>query len=150
MIKLSKLTDYASVLLAVMARHPHMRWAAHELAEQTKVPKPTCVKVLKLLTRAGLLVSAQGAQGGYALARPASEIPVKAIIEAIEGRLAITECGTDEQLCKMTDHCSIMSRWRELGDRVNAMLTEVSLADLVSQTQLQDRSHDRIAARQIV
>lgn len=149
MIKLSKLTDYASVVLAVMAQHPHERWAAQELAERTQVPKPTCVKVLKQLTRAGLLVSAQGARGGYALARPASEIPVKAIIEAIEGQLAITECGTDEHLCKMTDHCAIMSRWRELGDRVNAMLTEVSLADLVSPTQLRDRSQDRIAARQI-
>lgn len=150
MIKLSKMTDYASVVLATMARQADARWTAQELAERTQVPKPTCIKVLKLLTRAGLLVSSQGAQGGYALARPAAEIPVRAIIEAIEGRMAITECGTNEQLCKITDHCSIMSRWRELGDRVNAVLTEVSLADLVSPTQLQTRSSNRIAARQIV
>ncbi|MDG1157092.1 MAG: SUF system Fe-S cluster assembly regulator, partial [Litorivicinaceae bacterium] len=111
MVRLSKLTDYASVILAQMARKPDVLWSAGQLSEDSLVPKPTCIKLLKLLVKGGVLNSTQGARGGYSLARPPSQIPVKTIIEAIEGPTAITECGTDETLCRLTDHCSVMSRW---------------------------------------
>jgi Predicted transcriptional regulator len=88
MIRLSKLTDYASVLLAAMARESKALWSAGELSESTGIPKPTCVKLLKLLVRHGVLNSTQGARGGYSLSRSAKDILVKTIIEAIEGPMA--------------------------------------------------------------
>lgn len=149
MIRLSKLTDYASVLLAVMARQPDVLWTATQLSVHSNVPKPTCIKLLKQLAKQGLLNSIQGARGGYTLARDPAEIPVKQIIEAIEGPMAITECGTDEALCRLTDHCTVMSRWRELGDQVNQMLTDVTLRDLISPHGLHARADRRIETLEV-
>ena len=144
MVRLAKLTDYASVILAQMARHPDVLWSAGQLSSESSVPKPTCIKLLKLLVKGGVLTSTQGARGGYSLARVPSQIPVKVIIEAIEGPTAITECGTDETLCRLTDHCAVMSRWRELGDQVNHILTKTTLEDLISPHTLYARSDRRI------
>ena len=144
MVRLAKLTDYASVILAQMARHPDVLWSAGQLSSESSVPKPTCIKLLKLLVKGGVLKSTQGARGGYSLARVPSQIPVKVIIEAIEGPTAITECGTDETLCRLTDHCAVMSRWRELGDQVNHILTKTTLEDLISPHTLYARSDRRI------
>ncbi|HBZ91298.1 MAG TPA: SUF system Fe-S cluster assembly regulator, partial [Gammaproteobacteria bacterium] len=83
------------------------------------------------------------------LARPPSQIPVKTIIEAIEGPTAITECGTDETLCRLTDHCSVMSRWRELGDQVDHILTKTTLEDLISPHTLYARSDRRIETLEV-
>lgn len=149
MIRLSKLTDYASVLLAAMAREAESLWTAGQLAESTGIPKPTCVKLLKLLVRHGVLNSTQGARGGYSLSRPADSIAVKTIIEAIEGPTAITECGTDEALCRLTDHCTVMARWRELGDQVDSILTRVTLADLIGPTALHAKQGNRIETLEV-
>jgi FeS assembly SUF system regulator, gammaproteobacterial len=149
MIRLSKLTDYASVLLAAMARESKALWSAGELSESTGIPKPTCVKLLKLLVRHGVLNSTQGARGGYSLSRSAEDIPVKTIIEAIEGPMAITECGTDEALCRLTDHCTVMARWRELGDQVDSILTRTTLADLVGPHALHATKGNRIETLEV-
>ena len=143
MVRLSKLTDYASVILAQMARQPDVLWSAGQLSEDSSVPKPTCIKLLKLLVKGGVLNSTQGARGGYSLARPPSQIPVKTIIEAIEGPTAITACGTDETLCRLNDHWSVMARWRELGDQVDYILTQTKLEDLISPHTLYARTDRR-------
>ena len=149
MVRLSKLTDYASVILAQMAKKPDILWSAGQLAEESAIPKPTCIKLLKLLVKGGVLTSIQGSRGGYSLAKSPSRIPVKAIIEAIEGPTAITECGTDETLCRLTDHCSVMSRWRELGDQVNHLLTKTTLEDLISPHTLYARPDRRIETLEV-
>ena len=149
MVRLSKLTDYASVILAQMARYPDVLWAAGQLSDESSIPKPTCIKLLKLLVKGGVLTSTQGARGGYSLARAPSQIPVKVIIEAIEGPTAITECGTEETLCRRTDHCAVMSRWRELGDQVDHILTKTTLEDLISPHTLYARSDRRIETLEV-
>ena len=149
MVRLSKLTDYASVLLAQMAKHPLVCWSAGQLAEESSVPKPTCVKLLKLLAKSGMVNSTQGARGGYSLAKSPESIPVKTIIEAIEGPMAMTECGTDEELCRLTDHCSVMSRWQDLGNQVNHILTRTTLADLISPHALYSNPEQRIETLEV-
>ena len=74
MLKLSRLTDYAAVVMAQIARHPQASHAAADLAEAVQLPHPTVSKTLKMLVKAGLLESQRGVQGGYRLARPASHI----------------------------------------------------------------------------
>ena len=144
MVRLSKLTDYASVLLAQMARYPLVLWSAGQLAEESLVPKPTCIKLLKLLAKSGVVNSTQGARGGYSLAKTPERITVKTIIEAIEGPVAMTECSKDEVLCRLTDHCSVMSRWQDLGNQVKSMLARTTLADLISPHALYSKPEQRI------
>ena len=84
MIRMSKLTDYAIVLLAHLARGGRTR-TAQDLAERSRVPLPTVSKLCKELSKAGLVISHRGRHGGYGLARQAEAISVAEIVEALEG-----------------------------------------------------------------
>ena len=90
MLRISKMTDYAVVLATHLAavEGPH---AARDLALHTQIPEPTASKVLKKLARAGVVVSQPGAKGGYALARPAAQVGIHEVIEAIEGPIAVKQ-----------------------------------------------------------
>ncbi|WP_372613433.1 SUF system Fe-S cluster assembly regulator [Halomonas sp.] len=130
MLKLSRLTDYATVVMAQIARHPEQSHAAAELAEAVKLPHPTVSKNLKMLVRAGLLESRRGAQGGYSLSRPASRISAIDIISAIEGPVAMTECSQAEGDCELAATCSVADNWQRVSLAVRALLDSVTLAHL--------------------
>jgi FeS assembly SUF system regulator len=102
MLRMSKLTDYGLVLLTHMAQAsaPEVL-TAHELAAASKVPLPTVSKILKELSRAGLVVSHRGRRGGYTLARPAEQISVASVVEALEGPVALTECSVTDGNCSL-------------------------------------------------
>src|SRR5690606_18539702 len=107
MLRLSKMTDYGTVVLAHMARAPDAVHAAAEVADATHVRLPTVSKLLKLLTKGGLLASQRGARGGYVFARKPSEISAADIIDAIEGGMGITECAGDHSRCDLEAHCHV-------------------------------------------
>ena len=86
MIKLSRLTDYAVVVLAEMARAKGELLAASTLSAKTGIPEPTVSKVLKTLSRNGLIASVRGVAGGYRLERAAGDIPVSLISPRWRGR----------------------------------------------------------------
>src|SRR5262244_3930308 len=96
MIRLGKLTDYGLVVMTHMAQNQdRLLHTARDLAVESRLPLPTVSKLLKELLQGGLLVSQRGIKGGYGLAREAREIPVSEIIAAIEGPIALTDCGTE-------------------------------------------------------
>ena len=130
MLRLSKLTDYATVVMTRLAQAPGDVHSAQSLADRTLVEVPTVSKVLKKLARAGLVVSQRGAQGGYRLARPAQEITVAEIIAALEGPLGMTECSIHEGLCSQEPVCSVRRNWRKISRAIVAALDEVTLADM--------------------
>ena len=103
MLRVTKLTDYATVLLACLAKSPDNVFSASSLAEQAKLEVPTVSKVLKPLSRAGLVEAFRGSQGGYRLAKPAAEISLYAVVEAMEGRPGMTECSGEHSLCEHTE-----------------------------------------------
>lgn len=132
MLRISKLTDYATVLLAELAKQPHwdQRVSASELAEATGLELPTVAKILKTLARSGLIESARGVNGGYCLAMAPEAMPVAAIITAMEGPIALTECGLEPGLCSRERHCGLRGHWQQIGQAVEQALTALSLADL--------------------
>ncbi|NIC07353.1 SUF system Fe-S cluster assembly regulator [Billgrantia bachuensis] len=130
MLKLSRLTDYAAVILAQIARHPEQPHAAAELAETVQLPHPTVSKTLKMLVKAGLLESRRGAQGGYSLARSASRITAIDIITAIEGPVAMTECSHAEGDCDLLATCGVSDNWQRVSLAVRTLLDSVTLAHL--------------------
>jgi len=95
MLRMSRLTDYATVLLAALAGEPGRVQTAASLAEQTRIAAPTVCKLLKQLQRAGLVTSTRGLHGGYQLSRPAAQISAAAIIDALEGPVALTTAPRD-------------------------------------------------------
>lgn len=132
MLRISKLTDYATVVLAELTREPgECRSAAH-LADATRLESPTVAKVLKTLARSGLVESVRGVHGGYRLVAAAENISVAAIIRAMEGPIALTECGLEPGLCSRESDCSLRGNWRSIGETVERALDAMSLADLAT------------------
>ena len=130
MVRISRLTDYATVLLAVLAAEPERVQTAAALAEQTHIGAPTVSKLLKQLQRAGLVLSTRGLHGGYQLARPATQISAAAILDALEGPLALTDCSVAHGHCDIEDSCRVGRVWQRLNLTIRRSLGDVSLAQL--------------------
>jgi FeS assembly SUF system regulator len=133
MLRISKLTDYGTVVLACLAGAPDRRMTATEVAERTKLGLPTVSKLLKCFHRAGLVASTRGMHGGYQLARPANRISAAAIIDAVEGPVAITECSGNHSACDFETSCSTGNAWQRINGAIRRSLDEISLAQLAGQ-----------------
>jgi FeS assembly SUF system regulator len=133
MLRMSRITDYGIVLLAHLASAPEGQvHNARELAESAGLPLPVVSKILKALTREGLLHSQRGAKGGYALSRPAAEISVAAVIDALEGPIAITECGVQPGACERESRCAVHAPWQRINRAVRQTLEGVPLSELLA------------------
>jgi FeS assembly SUF system regulator len=129
-LRISKLTDYATVILATLARDATPRRTAAEVARSCHIAAPTASKLLKQLQRAGLVESTRGLHGGYRLARPARQISAAAILSALEGPLALTECSTHESRCDLQSSCSVGGNWQRINHAIHQSLEEITLAEL--------------------
>jgi len=127
---MGKLTDYATVVLASLAQEPARHRAAAELAERTRVGRPTVSKVLKGLQRAGLVISSLGAQGGYRLARSPELITAAQILDVFEGPIAITECSGASSHCGIERQCRVGGAWQRVNAAIRRALEEVTLSEL--------------------
>jgi FeS assembly SUF system regulator len=130
MLRLSKLTDYGTVLLAWLARQPDALHSAADVAAGTRLAEPTVRKLLKRLARAGLVTSQRGAHGGYSLARAPDSIHAVEIIDALEGRVALTECSGDHSRCDLESRCGVGPNWQAINHAVRTALEQVTLAEL--------------------
>lgn len=139
MLRLSKLTDYGTVVLSQMARDPARLHAAAEIAAATHLAAPTVSKLLKLFAKAGLVTSHRGARGGYSLARPADEITAVQIIDAIEGPVAITQCSMSHSRCGIEAVCGIGHNWQRISLAIRDSLRSVTLAQLARPVGLPPR-----------
>ena len=131
MFRLNRLTDYAVVVMAQLALRDKATMAAGELARDTGMPLPTVAKVLNALARDGLIVSQRGAAGGYGLGRPADEISVADVIQAIEGPIALTACveGSTSH-CDVESLCPMRGGWDKVNRAIRNALESVTLADM--------------------
>jgi FeS assembly SUF system regulator len=147
MLRVTRFTDYATVVLTVLAARPDAVLSAAELAEQAGLEPPTVSKLLKPLAQAGLVEGFRGAHGGYRLARPAAAISLIEIVEAMEGPLAMTECSLDDASCGIAGQCGARANWRRINDVVAEALRGVSLAEMLGDTPAPTRAARRIPAR---
>lgn len=132
MIKLSKLTDYAVVVMVQFAKEtPGALRSAHVLAEITSIPEPTVAKVLKVLVKEKLVESIRGAAGGYRLARAAETISVADVITAMDGPIGIVACtdGNQEE-CTASAYCPAMGKWDHLNGLVRQAFESVKITDM--------------------
>ena len=130
MLRLSKLTDYAVVVLVRLSRADEVQ-TSPGIAAATGIPEPTVAKVLKALAGAGLVASQRGARGGYRLTRPLGAIAVSDVIAAIDGPIALTACveGSSEH-CGVEQLCSMRGNWNRVNRAIRDALEDVTLADM--------------------
>ena len=134
-MRLSSLADYAVVMMAAAARHGvGDRLTATSLSMETGVPLPTAQKLMGKLATAGLLASARGAGGGFALAKAAEAISLADIVEAVEGPIALTSCVEDGRHdCALERACRVKPHWAVVNDAVRQAFADVRLNQLAGQ-----------------
>ncbi len=131
MFRLNRLTDYAVVVMAQMAQRGDEVWAAPQISRATGVPLPTVAKILNALVRQAMVFSRRGRTGGFTLSRPAEEITVAEIIQAIEGPIALTACvDGNSGDCEMENLCPMRGNWDKVNQAIRGALSEVTLADM--------------------
>ncbi len=130
MLKLSKLTDYATVILSFMAKNDDC-YSSQEIAEATGITQPTVSKILKRLVKMQVLTSIRGAKGGYLLARKPEKITLATVIKALEGPIALTECSASHKNCEQAQGCEIQGNWDLINKTVFNALESVTLADMI-------------------
>ncbi len=139
MLRLSKLTDYAVVVLVRLESRGGVS-TSPSLAQETGIPEPTVAKVLKALSAAGLVASQRGARGGYRLAAMLEQIPVERVITAIDGPIALAAC-VDGAVggCEAQGLCPVRGRWDPVNAAIRAALTRITLAEMRPQHQSPSR-----------
>jgi len=131
MLRITKLSDYAIILLSHLANlSPGETANTREIARETNVPAAMVGKILKQLNRCDLLVSTRGINGGYALARSPWKISVVELLDALEGPVGLTECAVPG-VCTMEGGCGTRGIWHDINRRIRAMLESVSLAEMI-------------------
>lgn len=130
-LRISKLTDYGTVLLAHLAANRDSVCSAADVATATGIALPTVGKLLKSLARADLVVSTRGANGGYELARDPREISAADVIDALDGPVSITECCASDSQCEHESVCSVGGAWQRINLAIRSALDEVTLRDLL-------------------
>ena len=132
MIRLTNLADYAVVVMTAAAREPGSKLSAARVAEVTGIPAPTVAKLMGTLARGGLLVASRGVAGGFSLSLPPGDISVAAIVEAVDGPIALTNClAGDAHDCAIEGHCGVRGHWGPINRAVRDALAAVTLAELV-------------------
>lgn len=128
MLRLSKLADYASVILVQLGRHDDVVTAA-ALAHETGVPEPTVAKLLKGLAAHRLVLSHRGARGGYRLGRSLDSINIATVIAAIDGPISIT-AYCDGKECEHSAFCGLSGQWDMVNTAILQTLSCITLADM--------------------
>ena len=154
MLRISKITDYGTLLMSRMALEPARVQSASELAQALGLGLPIVSKILKSLARHGLLVAARGLRGGYSLSRPPERISLADIVDALEEQpFGMTQCSAATGLCAREADCGVRTSWRTINGIVRRALEDVSVASMLQpsagqapQPVVLERTNRRIAA----
>jgi Rrf2 family protein len=126
MLKLSKKTDYAIILLTHLGA-THAPVSAQELSAHYRLPHPMT---------AGITESMRGQHGGYVLARPAASITLVEIIQVMDGPFTLVDCVHEEGCCKVSQHCPTRGPLTALHRRMEQFMEETTLASIIAESQL--------------
>jgi len=132
MLRLSKLTDYAVVVLVKLATASDTAvQTTPGISAATGVPEPTVAKVLKALSVGGLVLSQRGARGGYRLKKPLRAISIADVIAVIDGPIALTACvESGHGSCEVSSLCAVRGRWDLVNDAIHQALSSISLSEM--------------------
>lgn len=139
MLKLTKKADYGLIAAKHLAEHAAIgALSAKEIAEAERIPAELLAKILQRLVRAKLLVSLQGTNGGYKLARDPRTISAFDVIKAIEGPLFITSCVTHRGECEQSTHCGVREPLQKVSLAIEEVLSKVTIFDLAQPGEVCD------------
>ena len=136
MLKLTKKADYGLIALRHLASissataSKSATASTKDIADAYHLPVPLLAKVLQQLTRAGILQSAAGTNGGYKLARDARRITALEVVRAIDGPVILTHCFTEHGTCDQSENCTVREPLRRVHEAILELLDRFTITDL--------------------
>jgi Rrf2 family protein len=129
-LKLTKKADYGLIALRHLASVPGATASTKDIADTYNLPVPLLAKVLQQLTRAGILKSVAGTNGGYKLARDPSRISALEVVRAIDGPVILTHCFTEHGVCDQSDKCTVREPLRRVHEAILELLHKFTITEL--------------------
>ncbi|MBM2840993.1 MAG: transcriptional regulator, BadM/Rrf2 family [Bacteroidetes bacterium] len=130
----SRRCEYAlQAVLYLALKEGGEKTSIKELTHHIQIPSPFLAKILQDLTHTGLLKSGKGPHGGFALAKPAREITMFQIVEAMDGTAFTNGCVLGFTECSTTTPCAMHDEWSGIRDRIADALKKKDLAVMAKQ-----------------
>lgn len=131
MMELTRKGEYAIRGMIYLAAMPPGKVAlVSEMAKKMDVPQAFLAKIFQSFAKLGLVNSTRGTGGGFTLARPASEITLREVVEAVEGPITPNRCVLEGVSCSREAHCLVHPVWRKVQTQVHDILEGVTLEEL--------------------
>jgi Rrf2 family protein len=130
-MEISRRTDYGvRVILDLATLSPNERTSTHDIADRQSIPAPFLAKIISQLSLSGLVKTHRGAGGGVSLGRPASEISLLNVIEALDGPLRLNRCVIEPSACPRDGHCPVHHIWAAAQQELAALLGDTTFSEL--------------------
>jgi len=140
-------TEYAiRGLSELAARETDNTVLLDDLVPGTDLPRDFLAKVFQKLVHAGILRSSKGRGGGFALARPAHQITLMKVVEAMEGPQQLDVCVVGLAKCNDTMPCPQHDLYKPIRQRLRAYLESTTLADLAASLKTKTSWQERFLA----
>lgn len=126
--------DYGIRSILFLARQPFKKVSfVNEISEEYKIPRSFLAKILQKLVKAKIVRSYRGVKGGFSLAKPARDISMMDVLEAIEGKLYLNICLMDKKQCDFSKNCPVHGVWAIAQAKVADILKKANFDDLAKQ-----------------
>lgn len=132
MLCLSQTTGYAIRALTCLPESGATPRLVADVARCTGIPRAYLAKIIHRLARCGLVRARRGHRGGIALARPAADISLLTIVEAVEGPDWLGDCLLRLEECRNQRECPTHEFWTDFCAKLRAKLAETSLAAIIA------------------
>lgn len=129
-MKLSSKTHYGLMACHILARnYPDNAVSASALESQIAVSGKYLEKIMRMLSKRGIISATRGANGGYFLAKAPKDITIGDIVRTLEDDMEIIECVKQDGKCKC---CPSRAVWKKLYEGINDLLDSMSLEQMVN------------------
>lgn len=130
-MEISRRTDYGvRVIIDLAALSGDGRAPTSEIADRQNIPAPFLAKIISQLSLSGLVYTYRGSGGGVSLARPASEISLLEVIEALDGPVRLNRCTIEPDACPQNGHCPVHHIWLQAQADLTDLLSNTTIGDL--------------------
>ncbi len=137
-MQITRQADYAIRAILFLAENdPNVRQSTSKIAEQKHIPPSFLAKIISQLSIAGLIHTSRGAHGGVTLARPADQISIMEVVEAIDGPIALNQCTFSSlQSCPFGENCPVHEMWVEAQSHLVEKLKTTTFHDFIVKEQI--------------
>lgn len=135
-MKISTKGRYGWRILLDLALYGETPRLMREIAASQGISEKYISRLMNPLNKAGFVRSIRGVKGGFVLAKNPTDITLLAVVEAMEGRVAVVECVTDKAFCAKSNDCSACEMWTGLSAEIRQAMAKITLADLVAAERL--------------